>query len=179
MHALRLRARLVLVLALATVAVDGVAATVTRTFALRKGWNAIHLDVRPADTTIEQVLGTLPVESVWRHQTRLTSVDFVKDPSEAVWNRDQWLVHVPTNRIESLDNNLFQMYGGYSYLIRLSNAATWSVTGTPVIRAPDWKADAFNRRGSPIDAPSPPTFRDFFKFSPAHVDPNTQALRPI
>lgn len=155
------------------------ASTVTRTFSLRAGWNAVHLDVRPADPTAETVLAGLPIESVWRHQARLTSVDFIQDPAEPVWNQDQWLVHVPTNQVESLDNNLFQIQGGFSYLLKLSAPATWSVTGVPVVGGARWKADAFNLRGFPIDASAPPTFRDFFKFSPAHFDPATGTLQSI
>lgn len=155
------------------------AATITRSFTLRSGWNAVYLDVAPADPTIETVLVSLPVESVWRHQRKLTSVDFIQNPAEPVWNRDQWLVHVPTNRIESVDNNLFQIQGGHSYLVKLTSAANWSVTGTPVLGRPAWKADAFNLRGFPVDASSPPTFREFFKFSPAHYQATSGTLQTI
>jgi len=155
------------------------AATITRSYSLKAGWNAVYLDVRPADATAETVLAGLPITSVWRHQTRLTSVDFIQDPTEPVWNQDQWLVHVPTNRIESLDNNLFQIQGGFPYLIQLSAPATWNVTGEPLIRNAPWKPDAFNLRGFPIDGATPPTFRDFFKFSPAHYNSNSATLQPI
>jgi hypothetical protein len=164
---------------LASVLSATAASTVTRTFSLRTGWNAVYLDVRPADPTAETVLAGLPIESVWRHQIRLTSVDFVQDPNEPVWNRDQWLVHVPTNRLESLDNNLFQIQGGFAYLLKLSAPATWRVTGEPVVRGARWKPDAFNLRGFPIDGSAAPTFRDFFKFSPAHYNPATTTLQTI
>jgi hypothetical protein len=164
---------------LASVLSASAASTVTRTFTLRAGWNAVYLDVRPADPTAETVLAGLPIESVWRHQSRLTSVDFIQDATEPVWNQDQWLVHVPTNRIESLDNNLFQVQGGFSYLLKLTAPATWSVTGVPVLARARWKADAFNLRGFPLDASAPPMFRDFFKFSPAHFNPTTGVLQPI
>lgn len=164
---------------LASIVTTNAASTLTRTFALRSGWNAVYLDVRPADPTAETVLSGLPIRSVWRHQAKLTSVDFIQDAAEPIWNRDQWLVHVPTNRIESLDNNLFQIQGGYPYLIELSAPASWTVTGVPVVGSARWKADAFNLRGFPIDASAPPMFRDFFKFSPAHFNATTGALQPI
>ncbi len=178
------RLRLLCILAigliiLASVLSASAASTVTRTFNLRTGWNAVYLDVRPADPTAETVLAGLPIESVWRHQNRLTSVDFIQDATEPVWNQDQWLVHVPTNRIESLDNNLFQVQGGFAYLLNLSAPATWSVTGEPVVRGARWKPDAFNLRGFPIDGSAAPTFRDFFKFSPAHYNPATTTLQTI
>lgn len=112
----------------------------------------------PPDPTAEAVPASLPIESVWRHQTRLTSVDFIHDATEPVWNQDQWLVHVPTNRIESLDNNLFQIQGSFSYLLKLSAPASWSVTGIPVGGRDRWKADAFNLRGFPLDGSAPRCF---------------------
>ncbi len=167
------------IIVLASIVTANAASSITRSYNLRTGWNAVHLDVRPTDPTAESVLAGLPIDSVWRHQTRLTSVDFIQDPSEPVWNEDQWLVHIPTNRLESLDNNLFQIQGGFSYLIKLTAPATWSVTGEPVVNPTPWKADAFNLRGFPIDASAPPTFRDFFKFSPAHFQPSSGVLQPV
>ena len=56
----------------------------TRTFSLQAGWNAIYLDVRPTNTAAGAVLAGLPLQSAWRPQQRLTAVDFIQDPNEAV-----------------------------------------------------------------------------------------------
>ncbi|MGE3313193.1 MAG: hypothetical protein AB7O66_24775, partial [Limisphaerales bacterium] len=170
---------LALAVTLAMAALPADAANFTRSYTLRQGWNAVFLDVHPADPTAETVLSGLPIDSVWRHQTRMTSVDFIQDPTEPIWNRDQWLVHVPTNRVESLDNNLLEIQGGFAYLVKASAPATWTVTGHPTFRSQRWKADAFNLRGFPVDGSAAPTFRDYFKFSPAHYDAASASLQPI
>jgi hypothetical protein len=151
----------------------------TRTYPMQAGWNAMHLDLEPINSAVEAVFAGLPLEAVWRHQQRLNAVEFVQDPTEPVWNRDRWLVHVPTDRVESLDNNLVTVLGGFSYLVRLGSPATLVVTGRPTTARPRWKTDAFNLRGFPVDPGAPPTFRDFFKFSPAHYRAETGALEAI
>lgn len=152
---------------------------ITRTYSLRAGWNAVYLEVKPTNTVVETVFAGVPIESVWRHKTRDSSVDYIEDPSEPVWNKDQWLVHVPTNRVESLDNNLFRIHGGNAYLIKASAPTNWTVTGVPFFGAVSWKADAFNLKGFPIDDGAPPTFDDFFRWSGAHYDADNSALQPI
>lgn len=153
--------------------------TVTRSYPLRAGWNALYLEVTPAQDAIGTALAGLPVESVWRHQTRLTAADFLQDTNEPVWNRDEWLVYVPTHRIESLANTLFRWQGGHAYLLKLSADATLTVTGVPFFGRLPWKPQAYNLRGLPVDGGAPPTFRDFFKFSPAHYSASRGALQPI
>lgn len=151
----------------------------TQTYTLRQGWNAVYLDVVPTNTTAEIIFKGLPVLSAWRPQDKSSSVEFISDPSEPVWNRDQWLVYVPTNRAESIDNNLFQIEGGRPYLIQLSAAANWVVAGTPHFGSVRWKADAYNLKGFPIDAELAPTFSDFFQSSPAHFSATDGGLQPI
>ncbi|MBL9169746.1 MAG: hypothetical protein JNN07_18550 [Verrucomicrobiales bacterium] len=151
----------------------------SQSYALRQGWNAIYLDLTPTNTTAEVILQGLPILSVWRPQDKTSSVEFIADPAEPVWNRDQWLVHIPTNRVESLDNNLFQIEGGRPYLIQLSAPATWVVSGTPYFGPVSWKADAYNLKGFPIDAELAPSFVDYFHNSPAHYSAADGTLQPI
>ena len=155
------------------------AETVTQTIALRAGWNSVYLEVSPTNPAPAAVFAGLPVKAVWTPQSRRTSVDFISDPNEPVWNRAEWLVHVPTNRVESLDNNLFAIPGGRAYLVEATAAATLRVTGTPFFRAMPWVSDAYNLRGFPVDPGAPPTFRDFFGPSPAHFDNGPAGLTEI
>lgn len=151
---------------------------VTCTYPLH-GWNAVYLEVKPTNTVFETVFAGVPIESVWRHKVRASAVDFIEDPSEPVWNKDRWLVHVPTNKVESLDNNLFHVHGGNAYLIKATSASAWTVTGTPYFGGANWKADAYNLKGFPVDAGTPPTFADFFRWSAAHYDSAKNQLQPI
>lgn len=150
-----------------------------RTYALKQGWNAIYLDVVPTNTAAAVIFKGLPIQSAWRPQDKVSSVEFISDPSEPIWNRDRWLLYVPTNRLESIDNNLFQIDGGQPYLIQLSAAAQWVVTGTPYFGPVTWKPDAFNLKGFPVDPDLAPSFQEFFRDSAAHYSSANNQLQPI
>ncbi|MBL9167378.1 MAG: hypothetical protein JNN07_06520 [Verrucomicrobiales bacterium] len=153
--------------------------TMNQTFNLRAGWNAIWLEVEPANEDINVVFQGVPVESVWTFASVVSAVDFIQDPSETVWNRDRWLVHLPTNRVASLNNNLFKILGNRAYLVKVSAPATLTVAGEPKLRFPKWAPDAYNFRGFPVDPNAPPTFANFFRFSPAHYNNTQQQLQKI
>ena len=153
--------------------------TMNQTFNLRAGWNAIWLEVEPVNQDINVVFQGIPVESVWTFASVVSSVDFIQDPTETVWNRDRWLMHVPTNRVESLNNNLFKVLGNRAYLVKVSAPATLNVSGEPKLRFPKWAPDAYNFRGFPVDPNALPTFASFFRFSPAHCNIAQQRLQKI
>lgn len=149
--------------------------TVVQSIPLSAGWNSVWLEVQPANDAPAAVLAGLPLESAWTFAHRESAVDFIEDPSEPVWNRDRWLSWVPSGPA-AVANNLFAISGHRAYLIKLTNAATLTVTGRPGLRAVPWKPEAFNLRGFPVDPGAPPTFRSFFSPAPAHFD--TTANRP-
>jgi hypothetical protein len=155
------------------------AQTTSQSFNLQAGWNSIWLEVTPTDTDVQAVFGGLPLDAVWTFSQRLTAVDYIQDVNEPVWNTDQWLVHVPTNRLESLNNNLFHVFGQRAYLVKLSAPGTLNVTGQPVVRNIPWVPDAYNLRGYPLDPVAPPTFSSFFRHSPAHFNVVSNRLERI
>jgi hypothetical protein len=118
---------------------------------------------------------------VWTRQERLAAVEFIQDPSEPVWNKAEWLLHVPADRPEAFENNLFHLQANRAYLVNLSGSApvALNLTGRPSLRQPEWVPDAYNLRGLPVDPAAPPTFRGFFRGSPAHRDVATGQLRRI
>lgn len=153
--------------------------SMSQTFNLRAGWNAIWLELTPDNPDVTMVFGSLPLDSVWTFATTASAVDFIQDPNEPVWNRDRWLVHVPLNRPESLNNNLFKVLGNRAYLINLKAAATLTVSGSPRLKFPKWSADAYNLRGFPIDPDNSITFLNFFKPSPSHYNATQSKLQKI
>jgi hypothetical protein len=176
----RIAALLALGIVLATLTLPAPAAfTMSQTFNLRAGWNAMWLEVEPVNQDINEVFRGLPVESVWTFASVVSAVDFIRDVAEPVWNRDRWLVHVPTNTIASLNNNLFKMPRNRAYLVKLSAPATLTVSGEPKLRFPAWAPDAYNFRGFPIDPDALPTFASFFRFSPAHYNIAQQRLQKV
>src|ERR1044071_1081730 len=89
------------------------------------------------------------------------------------------LMFVPTNRVESFQNNLNSIQGNRPYLVKLlgSSSVTVTLTGAPVVQAANWQSDVFNLRGFPVDSLNPPSFLDYFKYSPAHFV--NKVLNPI
>lgn len=148
---------------------------------LRPGWNAIHLEVEPANADPSEVFRGLPIESVWTYASKVTAVDFIQDPNEPIWNRSSWRMWVPTNRIESFNNNLFKILGNRPYLINVTGAApaTLSVSGRPAFRPLAWVPEAYNLRGFAIDPTKRPSFQSFFQSSPAHYDAAATQLQKI
>src|SRR5262245_39294720 len=153
----------------------------TQTFTLQPGWNSIYLEVQPADNSTASVFSNLPVASVWTRAERLSSVEFIQNPSEAAFNNPAWLRWFPPARHEALLNNLFTVQANRAYLIKLTNATpiTWGVTGRPSLRQVGWVPDACNLRGLPVDPANPPTFLNFFRHSKAHFNATTGQLQKI
>jgi hypothetical protein len=153
----------------------------TQLFTLLPGWNAIYLEVAPADPTLSAVFRGIPIQSVWTFQSPVSAVEYIQDPKETIWNKSSWLTFVPADRTESFQNNLFTLQANRAYLVNLTNLTpcVLSVTGRPALRVIAWAPDAYNLRGFPVDAAAPPTFENFFKPSPAHYDTAQRALQNI
>lgn len=153
----------------------------TQKFVLQPGWNAVWLEVQPADNSTATVFANLPVASVWTRAERLSPVDFIQNPSEQAFNKAGWLGWFPPSRAEAFLGNLFSVQANHAYLLKLTNAVpiTWSVSGRPSLRTSTWVPDSYNLRGLPIDPASPPTFVNFFRPSKAHYDTSSGQLQKI
>ncbi|MFO1499961.1 MAG: hypothetical protein U1G07_16480 [Verrucomicrobiota bacterium] len=99
-------------------------------FTLRDRLERHLLDLQPTNPAVTAVFAGAPWLSVCDlRQPRGASVDFDEDPNEPVWNRARWLVHVPTNRVES-SKQPFCPVGQRAYLVQpISNARYRVVTG--------------------------------------------------
>lgn len=152
-----------------------------QTLLLRPGWNAIHLEVQPADDRADAVFEGLPYSAAWTRQDRLSSVDFIANPAEEPWNRAGWLVHIPEGRPDRVLTNLHRVEANRAYLLLVTGdqPIEWTVRGRPTTRLEPWVPDTFNLRGFPVDPAAPPTFNDYFRSSAAHADPATGRLREV
>ena len=150
------------------------AQTLTQTISLRPGWNAVSLEVLPADPGVGSVFSNPAIASVWEPKVRVSTVAFIQNQNEAAFNRGGWAVYVPTNQPESINNDLFSVAANHSYLVKVSGAknVTLNVTGTPSLRKMAFAPDAFTLRGFSVDPTSPPSFATFFGPSPAQHDPS-------
>lgn len=155
------------------------AQTLTQTFTLQNGWNAIYLEVTPTDGTPTTLFAGLPVASVWTRVDKLSSVDFIQDPAEATFNQPGWLKWCPPPQ-PAFVSDLKTILGQRAYLVKLTNGpVAWQVTGQPAVRAIQWVTDAWNLRGFPVASGGPPTFRTYFQCSTNHYDAVGSRLRGV
>jgi hypothetical protein len=142
---------------------------VIQNFELKPGWNAVFLEVQPAPRDPATVFaGLTGLESVWTWLSKATTVEFIQDPSEALYGQPGWHAYFPSGGTPFL-TNLYAVLGNQAYLIKMSAAASWQVTGTPAMRKIKWMPDSFNMVGFHIDPNAPPTFAAFFAPSQAHA----------
>lgn len=144
---------------------------VNQTFTLHPGWNAVFLEVDPGETDLDTLFTGIPIASVWMFDPSFSSREFIREQSEELVNRPEWLAHFPAAREESMLNNLFLLQANRAFLIKLEGTqqVDWHVTGAPQLRYPKWVPNAYNLTGFPVDPVAPATFEDFFAHSPAHA----------
>lgn len=157
------------------------AQTLTQSFDLHPGWNAVYLEAEPPDRTPAVVFTNLPVAGVWTWSGRVSATDFIQNPADRGWNRNQWLAYFAPDSPEALLTNLRAVLPRRAYLVNLAgtNTVTWQVTGRIALRQPGWTPNQYNLRGFPVDPQSPPTFEAFFRHSPAHYDSGRRQLTEI
>jgi hypothetical protein len=158
--------------------VETSAQSVTQTFQLRNGWNSIWLEVEPTNAEIASVFAGLPLASVWTFVPQLSTVEFIQDQSEDLFNQPGWLPHFPPQRPEAFLTKLYRVNALRAYLVKLTNGPhTLTVTGRPVVREVRWVPDSFNLRGFPVNPSMLPTFNTFFGPSAAHAGQRIYQLR--
>lgn len=158
------------------------ATTITQTFTLQPGWNAIQLEVQPPDPSPAAVFNGIPIEQVWSYFPTQTPLQFITNPTDGLWNVAGWNVYLPPSFPDAaVLTDLFAIQAGQSYLVKITgtSAVTLSVTGEPLYRTINWRPDAFTLTGLPVDPTTSVRSGDYFFNSTAHkaqprfrLDPN-------
>ena len=73
----------------------GAVASISQSFDLRPGWNAIHVELEPTNNDIETIFAGIPVKSVWRWIPNKLGQDFIQDPAEGLLSLDGWFGYFP------------------------------------------------------------------------------------
>ena len=142
---------------------------ITQRINLVPGWNAVYLEVQPEPRACAQVFNNLPVQSVWKWDRRFSTIQFTVDPSTLTPEAPDWLVWLPPSDPRAFLNRLSEVQGCQAYLIRVaSNAApfTLALKGRVLLPRMQWYPHGLNLAGFPVHPAAPPTFADFFKFTP-------------
>ncbi len=136
---------------------------------LQPGWNAVHLEVQPEPGACAQVFAGQPVESVWKWDRRFTTIQFVVDPGTLLPENPDWLMWLPASEQRAFLSRLFALEGNQAYLVKVAgNAApfTLSIKGRVLLPRTEWYPHGLNLVGLPVHPNHPPTFTDFFRFTP-------------
>jgi hypothetical protein len=140
----------------------------TQTINLRKGWNAVFLQVTPADAAPSSVFANTPVSIVATYLTASSPVQFVQNPGATPWKKNGWGVWYAATRPDAFLSNLSTVNGNRAYLIYSEQNYILNIQGNVTFEPTRWKSDSFNFIGFCLDEQSPPTFDKFFAGSPAH-----------
>lgn len=135
---------------------------------LQEGWNAIFLEVEPADPDPGRVFGELPVDIVASFYARVASAQFVTDPGANLFRRAGWGVWYADDRPDAFLGTLHAIHGQRAYLIHATAAFTWRIQGEVVAEDVVWQSRAFNLVGFSVRPTGAPTFAEFFAGSRAH-----------
>jgi hypothetical protein len=163
-------------LSLGATANIGSATPRTQTLSIEAGWNAVFLQVEPTEHDPAVLLKDTPFEIVSAFFPTVTSLQFISDPEQQQWKKENWATWYAPSREDSALSSLGAIYGNKGYLIFSSRAFQWSVSGEARLRPPRWQPDSFNLAGLPVSQDSTLTFETYFASSPAHLGQPIYAL---
>ena len=141
----------------------------TQQIPLVPGWNAVYLEVQPEPRSCDEIFGNRPVQSIWKWDRRFSTIQFNLDPATLLPENPDWLMWLPPSDPRAFLNRLFELQGCQAYLIKVApNAAPFTVPvkGQVIIPRLDWYPHGLNLVGFPTNPRNPPTFADFFAFTP-------------
>jgi hypothetical protein len=141
---------------------------IAQTITLSTGWNAVYLELDPADPAPGRVFAGLPVDAVATHDAVPAGGQFVKNPGVDLAQAQGWAVWYAPSRPDAFLSNLYEVQGAKAYLVHATTNATLALSGEVPPALAAWQPDAFNFVGFPLQAPGAPTFAQFFAGSPAH-----------
>ena len=146
----------------------------TQEIKLKKGWNAVYLEVDPLISeqnlsafilkTVESN-STIPIEIITTYLPNESSVEYIDSPDEAVWKKPSWNSWIRDDFPESFLTNLYDLEEGQAYLIRSSQDFVWKVKGEVRKISTNWQSNSFNLLGFQVNN-TPISFHQFFQNSP-------------
>lgn len=141
--------------------------TRTQTLQLVEGWNAVFLEVYPADSDPAVVFANTPVDIAAALYDSGSSAQFMTDPGADLFHLGGWAVWYSDQRPDAFLKTLYAIYGQQAYLVHAKSSFAWQVTGAVVPPQIRWRPNSFNLVGFSVAAVGGPTFAQFFAGSAA------------
>ena len=142
--------------------------TRAQTVQLQRGWNAVFLEVYPAETKPSVLFDQTPVDIVAGYFAPGSSAQFMTAPGADLFSQAGWGVWYAENRPDAFLKTLHSIYGQQAYLIHAKSDFTWTVSGAVTPAATRWQANSYNFTGFGVHPVAAPTFAQFFSGSAAH-----------
>ena len=142
--------------------------SITQTISLKSGWNAIFLEILPDNPDPDVVFINTPVTQALTFVPEISPIQFIKDPDEIEWKKDEWLRWISPQYPESSFKNLYSLMENQAYLVFSISDYVLNIKGTPYMKKRKWQPDTYNLLGFYVDPDAPPTFAQYFSGSPAH-----------
>lgn len=144
---------------------------IDQTIILEPGWNAVYLEIEPQPNQCDEVFKDLPIASVWAWNPKVSTVEYIKNPSTLLPNEPQWMVYFPPSSPENVLTRLFIVQGGRAYLIKLEGAqpVEWTIRGRPCMPGITWKSNSYNFVGFHLTQGDEPFMGLFFSYSTSHA----------
>ena len=131
----------------------------TTTIPLDAGWSAIWLHEDASHLTPAQLFANKPeVLEVWRWNANDSVQQFTTSALEPTGGTPDWNYWTRNGTA----NTLGTMLGQSAYLIRTSQATSFTITGRTMMPSPTWRRANANFLGFPVPETSPPTMGSFF-----------------
>lgn len=142
--------------------------TRAQTIQLQRGWNAVFLEVSPAESRPSALFAQTPVDIVAGFYQRGSSAQYMTDPGADLFSQAGWGVWYSETRPDAFLKTLHGIYGQQGFLIHAKSDFTWTVTGVVTPGATRWQPNAYNFVGFGVHPVAAPTFAQFFSGSAAH-----------
>src|SRR5262245_16376635 len=137
------------------------AQSVTQTYSLKAGWNAVFLEVEPQDRDPARVFAGTPVQVVAAFFPQSHPAPYLRNPGDAPWREEGWGVWYAPSRPDAVVTSLRDLGGCRPYLIESAADFEWKITGRVKIKPVRWQPNTYNFLGFSLDPQAPPTFDKF------------------
>lgn len=150
----------------------------TQEIEIKKGWNAIYLEVDPSNLDPSSLLVETPIEVMATLHLRRSTSQYSSNPDANLLKKQGWTVWYADTREDSFLSDLSLVSGGRAYLVKSKENFIWRIEGRSSTWSKfRWKTNAFNFVGFSVKKNQGPTFDQFFGSSPSHKESDIYTLK--